>query len=135
MSHTVKHGAEAQRRLLERWVAALARVPSVELIWLEGSLVEDRANPWSDIDLRVCLDDAGYETLWEAEEGRASLLEGIGEHLLLWNQGFMRALTAEGIVVELAVRRASEVEGLELYEWKFLLNRRPEGLPAFRKLP
>lgn len=71
--------------------------------------------------------------MWETD--RTPLLEGLGEHLLLINGGFIRALTAEGIVAELLVLKSSEIQDLELYEWKFLFNRRPHGPPEFRKLP
>jgi hypothetical protein len=125
--------AEAQHRLVERWVASLSQLPPVQVIWLEGSLVDNRANPWSDIDLRVAVTDEAYPQLWETD--RALLLEGLGAYLFLWNKGFVRAITAEGIIVELAVRKVSELSSRELYEWKFLLNRLPGGPPQFVKLP
>jgi hypothetical protein len=91
----------------------LAQLPAVEVIWLEGSLVDDRANPWSDVDLRMALADDAYAQLWETD--RAPLLEALGEYLLLWNKGFVRAVTAEGIVVELAALKVSELGSQELY--------------------
>jgi hypothetical protein len=126
-------GVLPQQRLLGRWVDSLSQLPAVEVIWLEGSLVDNRANPWSDIDLRIAVADEAYNQLWE--QNRSSLLEGLGEHLVLWDSGFVRAVTAEGIIVELAVLRTSELEGQQLYEWKFLLNRLPNGLLHFQKLP
>src|SRR5262249_34116543 len=122
-----------QRQLLERWVAALKQIPAVEVIWLEGSLVDDRANPWSDIDLRIALADQEYERLWVLD--RARLLEGLGAHLLLWTAGCVRAVTTEGIIVELGARKSSELASLELYEWKILFHQLPAGPPAFRRLP
>src|SRR5437867_61639 len=113
MSTTQRHNAEAQHRLVERWVASLAQLPAVEVIWLEGSLVDDRANPWSDIDLRVAVSDVGYVQLWETD--RTPLLEALGECRLLINSGFVRALTAEGIIAELLAHKTSEIQGLELY--------------------
>jgi hypothetical protein len=133
MSVAGKHGAHEQCRLVERWVASLARLPAVEVIWLEGSLVDDRANPWSDVDLRIALADDVYAQLWETD--RTPLLEGLGEYLRLWNKGFVRAVTAEGIVVELAARKVSELFSQELYEWRILLNRLPGGPPQFKQLP
>src|SRR5438094_433068 len=133
MSTTPQRDAEGQHRLVERWVASLAQLPAVQVIWLEGSLVDDRANPWSDIDLRVAVTDEGYAQLWETD--RAPLLAGLGEYLLLWNKGFVRAVTAEGIIIELAVRKVSELASKELYEWKFLLSRLPTGPPQFHQLP
>src|SRR5260370_28154074 len=133
MSAAQKHGAHEQHRLVERWVASLAKLPVVEVIWLEGSLVDDRANPWSDVDLRIALADEAYAQLWETD--RTPLLEALGDYLLLWNKGFVRAVTAEGIVVELAARKVSELSSQELYEWKFLFSRLPAGPPRFEKLP
>jgi hypothetical protein len=130
---TVIDSVLPQQRLLERWVDSLSRLPDVEVIWLEGSLVDERAHPWSDIDLRVAVADDAYDWFWEQD--RSLLLEGLGEHLVLWDTGFVRAVTAESIIVELAIRKSSELEGEELYEWKFLLNRLPEGRPHFRHLP
>src|SRR5258708_5565083 len=107
MPDTPKDGVDRQHRLVEQWTGALSQIPEVNVIWLEGSLVGDRANPWSDIDLRVGLADAAYHQLWE--EDRSPLLQGLGEHLRLWDKGFVRAVTAEGIVVELAARKTSEL--------------------------
>src|SRR5690348_15480154 len=97
--------SERRQQLLEAWVSSLSRLPSVQLVWLEGSLVDGRANPWSDIDLRIALSNDAYEQLWEHD--RTPLLQGLGEHLLLWNKGFVRAVTPEGIIVELAARMTS----------------------------
>jgi hypothetical protein len=126
-------GILPQQRLLERWVEALSQLPAVDVIWLEGSLVDGRAHPWSDIDLRIALADEAYDRLWE--QNQSSLLEGLGEHLVLWDSGFVRAVTTEGIIVEVAALKTSELPSQELYEWRFLLNRLPEGSPRFRKLP
>jgi predicted nucleotidyltransferase len=133
MSAAQPHYAELQHAVLDRWVASLAQLPAVRVIWLEGSLVDGRANPWSDIDLRLGIDDEAYEAQWEKD--RSDLLEGLGEHLLLWDRGFVRALTTDGIIVELGALKTSELEGRELYEWKVLFDRRPEEPPAFKKLP
>src|SRR5438093_4116693 len=133
MSTAQEQGAHEQHRLVERWVASLSQLPAVEVIWLEGSLVDDRANPWSDVDLRIALADDVYAQLWETD--RAPLLEALGEYLLLWYKGFVRAVTAEGIVVELAARKVSELASQDLYEWKFLFCRLPAGPPRFEKLP
>src|SRR2546428_11207769 len=100
MSTAHEHGAHEQHRLVERWVTSLAQLAGGEVIWLEGSLVDDRANPWSDVDLRIALADDAYAQLWETD--RAPQLVALGEYLLLWNKGFVRAVTAEGLVVEVA---------------------------------
>jgi hypothetical protein len=129
----VTDGILPQQRVLDRWVAALRQLPAVDVLWLEGSLVDDRAHPWSDIDLRIAIADEAFDQLWEQD--RAPLLDGLGEHLVLWDTGFVRAVTAEGIIVEVAALKTSDLPSQELYEWKFLLNRLPEGSPQFRKLP
>ena len=59
------------------------------------------------------------------------LLHGLGEYLLLENT-FVRALTAEGIIVELWTHRYGELPTLELYEWRTLLWRLPCATPTFR---
>ena len=42
-----------QQELLERWMKSLIEIPEIDLIWIEGSLVDlKRANPVSDIDIR-----------------------------------------------------------------------------------
>jgi hypothetical protein len=128
-----KHDTEAQNQVLQRWVASLAGLPEVEVAWLEGSLANDTANPWSDIDLRIGIADDAYNSLWG--QNRALILQGLGEYLLLWNKGFVRALTAEGVIVELAARKVSELPSQEVYEWKLLLNRLPGGLPGFEQRP
>jgi hypothetical protein len=63
---TETDGILPQQRLLVRWVDSLTRLPDVEVIWLEGSLVDGRAHRWSDIDLRVAVADEAYDRLWEA---------------------------------------------------------------------
>ena len=83
--------------LIEQWVGSLAQIPAVDVVWLEGSLVGNRATPRSDIDLRLAIADAAFTQLWETD--RAPLLEGLGEHLSLLTS-FVRALTADGIIVE-----------------------------------
>jgi hypothetical protein len=121
-----------QTTLLDRWLATLQQIPAVDIIWLEGSLAADRANPGSDIDIRFGIADAAYQQLWETD--RTPLLVGLGEHLLLENT-FVRALMADGVIVEAWAYKTSELNALELYEWKILFSRLPDGEPTFRKLP
>jgi len=101
MSFDISKLPESQQTVLKRWLSSLETIPEVDLIWLEGSLVDPaRANPGSDIDLRVAVADDAYDRLWEST--REPLTAGIGEHLVLLDLGFIRALTkAEGIVAEL----------------------------------
>ncbi len=95
--------------LLSQWLESLARLPAVEAVWLEGSMGRGQANPASDIDLRISLADTAYTELWETDRG--PLLRGLGEYLLLENT-FVRALTAEGIIVDLWAYRTSELPTL-----------------------
>jgi hypothetical protein len=128
-----ERGMPAQQlALVERWVESLRGLPAVEVVWLEGSLASDRASAASDVDLRMGIADAAYEELWEND--RTPLLAGLGEYLLLENT-FVRALTSEGIIVELWAHRTSQLQALELYEWKILLNRLPGDEPHFVQMP
>ena len=123
-----------QRQIIDRWVASLAQIPEVDIVWLEGSLVENRgAVPGADIDMRIGIADEAYERLWIQD--KAQLLAGLGSTLRLIDRGWIRAVTKEGVIVELAVRPGSEVRGLELHDWEILLNRLPAGEPSFIKLP
>lgn len=121
-----------QTAVLDRWLPTLQAIPAIDIIWLEGSLAADHANPGSDIDIRFGIADAAYQQLWETD--RTPLLIGLGEHLLLQNT-FVRALTADGLLVEAWAHKTSELKTLELYEWKILFNRLPAGEPTFHKLP
>lgn len=134
MSFDISKLPESQQTVLKRWLSSLETIPEVDLIWLEGSLVDPaRANPGSDIDLRVAVADDAYDRLWEST--REPLTAGIGEHLVLLDLGFIRALTkAEGIVAELGVMKTSELADKAIYEWEILLNRLGEGQPTFHSL-
>jgi len=116
--------------ILARWVESLTRIPAVQVVWLTGSLVDGRGDHGSDIDLRLGIADADYAHLWETDH--APLLAGLGEHYLLLNADFVRALTREGILVELAAVPVSTLADKEVYEWRLLLNRLPHGEPTFR---
>lgn len=125
---------DEQRQIIDRWVASLAQISGVDVVWLEGSLVGSRdAVPGADIDVRIGLADEAYDRLWLQD--KSQLLAGLGNILRLIDAGWIRAITEEGVIVELAVRRSSELNGLELHEWELLLNRLPAGEPRFIKLP
>ena len=131
-----KHDTTKQWGLLNRWVDCLAQIPTVEVIWLEGSLARNEGTtPSSDIDLRVAISDDAHKQLWETN--RTPLLEGLGEYLPLLplDFGLVRVLTKAGVVVELLAYKTSELDGLEAYEWKFLLCRLSTGEPRFKKFP
>src|SRR5262245_17213126 len=96
-----------QRLVIGRWLEGLQQIPEVMLVWLEGSLVDERrANPGADIDVRLAISDEAYEQLWQAD--KQQILAGLGPILRLIDADWIRALTVEGIVVEIAVYRASE---------------------------
>ena len=125
---------EIQRSILEQWLVSLKEIPEVEVVWLEGSLLyEERCNIGSDIDVRLGIADEAYEALWLKD--RTQILAGLGETLHLFGTDWERLLTKDdGIVVEVAARRSSELDRLALVEWEFVLNRLPDGQPRFTKL-
>ena len=124
---------DKQKALLDRWMKSLIKLPQIDVIWLEGSLVNGgRANPVSDIDIRFGIRDDAYEQLWG--EDPTPLLEGMGEYFpLVWPWRLLTAL--EGLVVEIMAFRTSELGGKELFEWEILFSRMPEGEPKFKNLP
>lgn len=124
---------ERHRRLLERWVASLAGVAAVELVWLTGSLAADDPAPGADIDMRLAIADAAYDRLWKADKG--PLLEGLGEYLVLLDRGYVVLQTAEGVTMDLWAVPSSQAATIDAYEWKVLLNRLPSGQPLFRQAP
>ncbi len=136
-----------QWALIRRWLADLKEIPAVDVVWLEGSLVDGRGNPYSDIDIRFAIADEEYEQLWtrptrfavdasspDLAQGPSTLLAGLGNYLLL-ETAFVRALTADGLLVEAGAIPTSQTDGLELYEWEILFSRLPQGAPAFRQAP
>ena len=58
--------------------------------------------------------DEDYDHLRKME--RILLLVGLGEYLLL-ETAFVRALTADGLLVAAAAMPTSKTDGLTLYEW------------------
>jgi len=118
---------ERQRELLNSWLPHLKQVPGMELIWLEGSLVDpNRENPGSDIDIHFAIADDVYEEVWESN--REQVFLPLGEVLLL---SPFRVITEHGILVEFDGHKTSDVIGKEVFKQEFLLNRLPEGQPNF----
>ena len=123
-----------QWQIIERWLSSLIQMPEVEVVWLEGSLVDNRNPvPGADIDMRLGIADVAYGRLWIAD--KSQVLAGLVDILRLIDRDWIRAVTREGVIVELAVRKSSELAGLALHNWEILLNRRPAGEPNFIKLP
>lgn len=109
------HDILTQPAILDRWLVALAAIPEVEVVWLEGSLVaKTKANPRSDIDVRLGIADAVFARLWEGD--KQFVLAGLGEMLRLIDRDWVRGLTQEGVIVEIAARPTSQLEGLALTE-------------------
>ena len=67
-----------------------------------------------NIDIRFAIADEDYDHLWKVEQ--TLLLAGLGDYLLL-ETAFVRALTADGLLVEAAAMPMSKTDGLTLYEW------------------
>jgi len=123
-----------QWQIIERWIAALTLIPEVDVVWLEGSLVDNRNPvPGADIDIRIALADAAYERLWAAD--KTAILAGLGNILRLIDRDWIRAVTQAGVIVELAVFKTSALDGLALHDWEILFSRLPAGQPNFVKLP
>src|SRR5690242_19581421 len=109
-----------QRIILANWLASLQQLSEVLVVWLEGSLVdEQRTNPGADIDVRLAIQDDAYERLWTTD--KRQVLAGLGPILRLIDADWVRALTEDGLIVEIAAYRASELSGLQLSEWEILL--------------
>ena len=90
------------------------------------------------LQILICgfaISDDAHKQLWETN--RTPLLEGLGEYLPLLplDFGFVRVFNQAGVVVELLAYKTSELDGLEAYEWKFLLCRLSTGEPRFKKFP
>jgi len=95
-------------------LAALVRFaeedPRIVALWLQGSLAAGGADPFSDIDAYLAVDDANYDAAW-AE--RAALLDRLGA--LVWSNavapGLMaiHALMPGGARLDLFFERASAV--------------------------
>ncbi len=114
MQHMDEPRFAKQERILAQWILTLAQTSVVQVVWLEGSLVDGRGDPGSDIDIRVGITDDAFVRLWE--EDRTGLLTGLGEHLLLHNEEYVRALTQDGVLVELDAYRVSALNDLALHE-------------------
>lgn len=94
---TPPSGPEARRTaLLERLKNFAVQAPEIRLFWLQGSLAAGGADPFSDIDAYLGVDDAALETAWA---DRSAILAGLGG-ALAWSDG-----TAPGLKVVHALMR------------------------------
>ena len=75
-------------------LAALTRLaeadPRVEALWLQGSLATGKADPFSDVDAYLAVEDASFDEVWA---GRGALLAQIGG-ALAWSDATTPGLTA-----------------------------------------
>lgn len=121
--------ATKQRALLDSWIAFLSKFEEIELIWIEGSLIDpERENPGSDIDIRFAIRDDAFEDLWDSN--RYKIFDFFEETLQI---APFRFLTDEGILIEYDAFLSSEVNELKLFEWEILLNRLETGQPKFQR--
>ena len=125
-SHT-----QPQRDLLDRWIPDLEKVPSIDLVWLDGSLANNSyANPNSDIDIRIAIRDEDYDRIWR--DNPSVILDGLGKRISL--AGNWRQLTWDGVIVEIMAFRTSELTGMKFPDWEILFSRLTDT-PGFQKLP
>ena len=66
------------------------REPTIEGLWLQGSLARGDGDAFSDIDAYVAVRDADFDAVWR---GRAALLERLGG-ALAWSDGTTPGLAA-----------------------------------------
>ncbi len=124
-----------QWHVIDRWVKKLEAIPEVDIVWVEGSLVDNRRPvPGTDIDIRIGIQDEAFDRLW-SESDKTEILAGLGRTLRLVTRDFIRLLTEEGVIVELVAHERSSLNDLKLFNWEILLNRLPDGPPDFDKLP
>ena len=123
--------AVKQRALLDYWLPFLTEMQEIELVWLEGSMVNaERENPGSDIDIRFAIADTCYDELWGLNGEK--IFAPLGEVLPLERNSF---ITEQGILIEFSAHKTSEVIGKKVFEWEFLINRLPKGQPGFISPP
>lgn len=68
-----------RQRVIERLIALGEADPRVVAVWLEGSLADGTADPLSDVDAYVAVEDAAFEGVWA---DRRALAERIGQVLV-----------------------------------------------------
>lgn len=119
-----------QNDLLEKWLKSLASIPEIDLVWLEGSISENRANPASDLDIKLSIADDAFDRVWVRQRDR--ILAGLGEYFPLLEKDWMRVLTAEGLVVELEAYPTGNLHQISVWGIIVLLSRL-EGEPPLRK--
>jgi predicted nucleotidyltransferase len=103
---------EAQRQaMLEALVAFARGSQAVAGLWLQGSLARGDADPLSDIDAYLAVEDPAFET---TIAGREALLRSLGE-LWIWSDAVIPGTTcvhglfAGGVRLDLFVERLSKV--------------------------
>lgn len=105
---------EAERQAILGALAAFARgSEAVAGLWLQGSLARGDADPLSDIDAYLAVEDAAFETM---VAGREALLRSLGE-LWIWSDAAIPGVTcvhglfAGGVRLDLFLEPLSKVGG------------------------
>jgi predicted nucleotidyltransferase len=108
----MKGGIAEQRAVLQRFVEAATQDGRVVAAFLGGSLVTDRADEWSDLDIYLIVEDEAYDDFFA---GRHDFVRKLGDPVLLedFNAfGFDMVLFTfeDGAEGELALARESRFE-------------------------
>ena len=114
-----------QLQILSEWVKNLSQIDNVVIVWIEGSIAQERGHPASDIDMRIAVreyPDPDYYRILLAPVGNYELSVidhsgSIGEKI------FVRVLTHSGIVIDLDIFMADILGQLSLPPHKILFSR------------
>ena len=100
--------------IISNWVDHLKQLDYVLAVWLEGSLSFDRGHLSSDIDIRIVIEDA-----YRFED----VLPNIGERISVNESGFIRAITPDGIVIDLDIYDPITARGMRVEHYKMLFSK------------
>jgi hypothetical protein len=118
----------ARRDALIDQLAALAgRDDRIAALWLQGSLADGTADPYSDIDAYLAVQDGAYEAVYG---GRARLPERLGAVLAYAEEPRMRSIHClmEGAVkLDLFFERLSETPDVERPAVRMLVDKAGVG--------
>ncbi|HEY3800345.1 MAG TPA: nucleotidyltransferase domain-containing protein [Caulobacteraceae bacterium] len=119
-------GFEAAREAVLSTLQGFAEnEPSVEALWLQGSLATGGADPWSDIDAYLAFSDSHFEAAWA---NRAGLLQRLGPSLA-WSDATtpglkaVHALMDGGARLDLFFEAASQAPALARPAAKALVDK------------
>lgn len=120
----------ARAFLLERLKNFAVETPEIRVFWLQGSLAAGGADPFSDIDAYLGVDDPALETTWT---GRSAILAGLGG-ALAWSDGttpglkVVHALMQDGVRLDLFFEPVGALAAQKRPAVKVLHD--PDGLAA-----